>query len=251
MCARPSPEAASARPQDAQVALERLVPGQRGRALDQLDQRRRIDQPRGRPACIARAARARSLAKGLRAARRRGAEDRNVLAGLVDREREAGVQKIEDVAAGGAGLEPGAQAAGLVLAVLQLNRLEPQALCQADRPRDVRAAVEIVADPAGDGHQVGVQLGPALGIDPARDVEHEAGHPRQRGMQIADRVQGLAMLLIEIERLIGPMCPLLRPGRGAARGPRRRAAGRPPRRRAPARPALPAVLWRARRSDAP
>ena len=143
-----------------------------------------MDQP-GRAPGMHRSGRAGELAaEGGGVGRRLGAEHRDLLLGLLERQRQAGVQQIEDVAERGALLGHGAQAAGCVPAVLQLQGLQAQPLRHAGGPRDVGASVEIVADPAGDGDEVGVQLGPALRIDLSRDVEHEAAQSVQRGVQV-------------------------------------------------------------------
>ncbi len=136
-----------------------------------------MDQP-GRAPGMHRAGRAGEFAaEGGGVGRRLGAEHRNLLFGLLERQGQAGVQQIEHVAERRALLGHDAQPARFIPAVLQLQGLQAQALRHAGGPRDVGASVEIVADPAGDGDEVGVQLGPALRIDLSRDLEHEAAQP--------------------------------------------------------------------------
>ena len=61
-------------------------------------------------------------------------------------------------------------------------------------PTDVGAAIEIVADPAGGGHQARGQLGPSVGVEALGEPGGFGVHQSEGVLNVADRVQGEGLL---------------------------------------------------------
>ncbi len=182
------------------VAQRRIVARRQG-ALDQLDQLAGIDQP-GRAAGMHRPGGARQLGRPALGARgpRALLEHQDLVVGLLDRQGEPRRQQLQQVAQPGIAGDQCAQGARLLEIALQLQHLDPQALGEGHGPGNVGAAVQVVADPAGNRQKPGAELVPALRIDLLGDLEHQAIHLVQDLVQIGDRHQRLAVLLVQIER---------------------------------------------------
>ena len=230
--------------QDAQRPGQRGVVGQPERALDQLEQLAGIDQ-----------ARAAAGVHGARGARQLRAPGAGAGAGsakiaisssacLIASARRASEQ-LEQVADRRSRRRPRRGARWPACAVaLELQDLDLEPLGEGRGPGDVGAAVEVVADPAREGHEPRAELGPALGIELLGDLEHQVVDLVQRAVQVDQRVDRLAVLLGEVERVVGTVLALA--DRGEARLPARR------RRRASSSAssrAARAGRGRARRSD--